>query len=70
MTSSTDAAEHVVKSVGYLPLDISQAASYVKESQKGFSDVLLLYQSDHKYEVCAPMLMAKSGISYMEICCR
>lgn len=45
-------AEDVVKSVGCLPLAVSQAASFVKASRKNLQDVLELYRGDHKYEVC------------------
>ena len=44
-------AEAVVKRVGCLPLAISHAASFAKQSHKNLDDLLGLYQSTHQYEV-------------------
>ena len=50
--TTIDRAETLVKCVGCLPLAISHAASFAQQSNKNLEDVLLLYQSKHKYEVC------------------
>ena len=44
-------AESLAKCIGCLPLAISQAASFAKQSDKKLDDVLALYQSKHKFEV-------------------
>ena len=44
-------AEDMVKSVGFLPLAISHAASYAKQSGNNLDDVLAIYQSKDKYDV-------------------
>jgi hypothetical protein len=51
LSSSTAEAEALVKRVGLLPLAISHAASFAKQSHKNLGDVLALYQSNHIYEV-------------------
>lgn len=56
ITDSGKVAEDVVKSVGCLPLAVSQAASFMNTSRKNLQDVLELYQSDRKYEVCLVLL--------------
>lgn len=52
MSLSTKAAEDLVKCVGCLPLAISHAASFVKQSHKNLGDLLRIYRSEHKYHVC------------------
>lgn len=47
----TNGAEALVKCVGCLPLAISHAASFAKQSHKHLDVVLSLYQSKHKYDV-------------------
>jgi hypothetical protein len=49
--SSTSRAEDLVKCVGCLPLAISHAASFVKQSHKSLDDLLDIYRSEHKYQV-------------------
>ena len=46
-----NSAEALVKCIGRLPLAISHAASFSKQSQNSLNDVLGLYQSKHKYDV-------------------
>ncbi|KIM72204.1 hypothetical protein PILCRDRAFT_804162 [Piloderma croceum F 1598] len=50
-SSSTAEAEALVERVGLLPLAISHAASFAKQSHKNLGDVLALYQSNHIYEL-------------------
>jgi hypothetical protein len=52
ISDSGKVAEGVVKSVGCLPLAIAQAASFMMASHTNLQDVLSLYRSNHKYEVC------------------
>lgn len=49
--AAINGAERLAKSLGCLPLAISQAASFAKQSHKNLDDVLGLYQSKHKFEV-------------------
>jgi hypothetical protein len=44
-------AKELVECLGRLPLAISQAASFAKQSNKSLDYVLSLYQSKHRYEV-------------------
>jgi len=46
-------AEELVQSVGRLPLAVVQAASYMKETDISLGDMLKLYKSKDKMEVCA-----------------
>jgi hypothetical protein len=46
-------AEEVVKCVGHLPLAVSHAASFMKESSKKLDDILTLLQAEHKLQVRA-----------------
>jgi tetratricopeptide (TPR) repeat protein len=48
----TAGAEALVKCVGRLPLAISQAASFARQSHQSLENVLRIYQSKHKHEVC------------------
>jgi hypothetical protein len=50
--ASTRGAEALAKHVGCLPLAISLAASFAKQSHKNLDDLLALYRSEHNYEVC------------------
>ena len=59
-SASIVGAEALVKRIGSLPLAISQAASFARQSHKSLDDVLGLYQSPHKYEV--GLLMFFSGL--------
>src|SRR5262249_50113960 len=43
--------ERVVKSVGCLPLAISHAAAFMKQSRSTLDDLLALYESQHKFNV-------------------
>jgi hypothetical protein len=51
MSASEDGAGTLIKCSGCLPLAISHAASFAKQSHKNLDNVLGLYQSKHKYEV-------------------
>ena len=51
ITSSTT-AEDLVKCVGRLPLAISHAASFIKRSYMNPKELLRLYRSECRYEVC------------------
>jgi hypothetical protein len=44
-------AEELVKCVGSLPLAISHAALYAKQSGSSLGDVISIYRSKNKYEV-------------------
>jgi hypothetical protein len=44
-------AEDVVKFVGRLPLAIAHAASFMKQANKSFEDILLLFHSGHQTQV-------------------
>ena len=44
--------EEIVKSVGCLPLAISHAAAYMKQTRSTVDDMLKLYKSEHKIDVC------------------
>jgi DNA polymerase III delta prime subunit len=44
-------AEEVVKFVGQLPLAVSHAASFMKQTQKTLDDILLLFHSEHRTQV-------------------
>jgi hypothetical protein len=48
---SSPKVEAIVKAVGSLPLAISHAAAYTKESRSTLDDVLELYHSKHKIDV-------------------
>jgi hypothetical protein len=50
-TSLTSACTDLVKCVGYLPLAISQAGSFAKNTHQNLGNLLALYQSEQKYEV-------------------
>jgi hypothetical protein len=43
--------EEVVRCVGFLPLAIAQAASFMMEAHKTLDDLLDLYRGEHKIEV-------------------
>jgi hypothetical protein len=51
MDPSSPKVEAIVKAVGSLPLAISHAAAYTKESRSTLDDVLKLYHSKHKIDV-------------------
>ena len=51
VTDSMNGAEDLVKRIGCLPLAISHAGSFAKQSRKSLNDVLTLYQSEYQYEV-------------------
>jgi hypothetical protein len=51
VSTSMDGAEALVKCIGRLPLAISHAASFAKQSHNRLDVVLDLYQSKHKYDV-------------------
>jgi NB-ARC domain len=44
-------AEEVVKFVGRLPLTVSHAASFMKQTHKTLDDILLLFHSEHRTQV-------------------
>jgi hypothetical protein len=48
---SSAKVEKIVKAVGCLPLAISHAAGYMKESHNNLDDLLELYRSKHKIDV-------------------
>jgi hypothetical protein len=50
-SSNKDDAEALVKCIGRLPLAISHAASFAKQSHNRLNVVLNLYQGKHKYNV-------------------
>jgi hypothetical protein len=52
MPTPPSGAEDVVRSLGCLPLAIAHAASFIKQFHKNFDELLDLYKSDHKYQVC------------------
>jgi hypothetical protein len=49
--STASKAEEVVGCVGFLPLAVAQASSFMAETHKSLDDLLNLYQSDHKIDV-------------------
>jgi len=49
---SSTQVEAIVKAVGCLPLAISHAAAYMNQSWSSLEDMVELYQSQHKIEVC------------------
>ena len=51
VSPSVSAAEDLVNCLGSLPLAISHAASFVKQSGKNLADVLDIYRSKNKYDV-------------------
>jgi hypothetical protein len=51
VTNSMNGAEDLVKRIGCLPLAISHAGSFAKQSRKSLNDVLTLYRSEYQYEV-------------------
>jgi hypothetical protein len=51
MDPSSAKVETIVLAVGCLPLAISHAAGYLKESHSSLDDMLELYQSKHKIDV-------------------
>jgi hypothetical protein len=51
MAATTSGADDLVKCLGSLPLAISHAASFAKQSGKNLADVLGIYRGKHKYEV-------------------
>jgi hypothetical protein len=51
MDPSSEKIETIVKAVGCLPLGISHAAEYMKESRSSLDDLLELYESKHKIDV-------------------
>lgn len=50
-SAGTGEANDLVKCLGSLPLAISHAASFAKQSGKNLSDVLGIYRGKHKYDV-------------------
>jgi hypothetical protein len=61
VSGSMNGAEALVKCIGRLPLAISHAASFSKQSHNSLNDVLGLYQSKHKHDVsfsCFVMIYA------------
>jgi len=51
MDPASPQVEAIVMAVGCLPLAISHAAGYTKESRSSLDDMLALYQSKHKIDV-------------------
>jgi hypothetical protein len=49
--STASKAEEVVGCVGFLPLAVAQAASFMAETHRSLDDLLDLYQSEHKIDV-------------------
>jgi hypothetical protein len=49
--STASKAEEVVGCVGFLPLAVAQAASFMAETHKSLDNLLDLYKSDHKIDV-------------------
>lgn len=56
MAPSTSSAEDLVKCIGCLPLAISHAGSFMKQSHQSLEDLLILYQSQNKYQVGVNLL--------------
>lgn len=52
VASSMATAVELVEYVGCLPLAIAQAATFVKQSGKSLTDLMGIYKSDIKYQVC------------------
>jgi hypothetical protein len=50
---TTNKAGEVVKCVGYLPLAVSHAALFMKETGKKLDNILILLQGEHRLRVCA-----------------
>jgi NB-ARC domain len=50
---TTSKAIEVVKCVGWLPLAVSQAASFMRTCNKELDSMVLLLQSERKMQVCA-----------------
>ena len=50
-SAATSGANDLVKCLGSLPLAISHAASFAKQSGKNLADVVGIYKSKHKYDV-------------------
>jgi hypothetical protein len=61
--ASTSSAEALVKRIGCLPLAISHAASFAKQSHMDLNDVLNLYQNKHIYEVRCNLLFLASSLN-------
>ena len=59
MGSNSSRANDLVECLGRLPLAISQAASFAKQSQRNFHDILGLYKGKQRYEV--GLLLFTSG---------
>jgi hypothetical protein len=55
-------AEELVQSVGRLPLAVVQAASFMKETDVSLGDMLKLYKSKDKMEVCALFSMSVNEV--------
>jgi hypothetical protein len=57
-TTSTQKSQatNLIEAVGSLPLAIVHAATYKKQTQTSLNDILQLYQSENKGEVCFSML--------------
>jgi NB-ARC domain len=51
-TLTKNKAEDIVKFVGRLPLAISHAASFMKQTHKSLDELLLLFHSEHRTQVC------------------
>ena len=51
-TTEFQEAKELVKSVGYLPLVVDQAASFIRESVHSINQVLKIYRSEHVEKVC------------------
>ena len=62
VSASTGDAEALVKCVGCLPLAISHAASFAKQSHNRLDVVLGLYQSKHKYDVSFTYFVCMSSV--------
>jgi hypothetical protein len=51
VSPSVSTAEDLVNCLGSLPLAISHASSFAKQSRKNLADVLGIYRSENKYDV-------------------
>jgi hypothetical protein len=59
--------EEIVKDVGCLPLAISHAAAYMKQSNSTLDEILRLYRSEHKIDVSHDL---RTQLAPCSLCCR
>ena len=58
-------AEDVARCVGFLPLAVAHAATFMKQSGKSLDDMLALYQGEHKIDVSSDSCRGRFRFSFI-----